>query len=207
MFINEFGVDCIESPIIATTHRKCDEPVRKHGQDLSTYVFSGDVRPFYRIKEIVDMFQSKWIWRINADSPLLLSDLIKHACEYIKGLENDDRVKVLTNIAHRSFPYGISLEVYRADYLISIDTEKLQGMAVEHITPVSDMLNSCERVNIDSSQFTNTNYDHTVRLTVDFESDVKFFSRLWEDEHFLKLAPGNFDRLNYAYNQRKKNEG
>jgi len=201
----QLGNDVLTDPVIATTQRSCDNPIRELAKHLGVSVHSGHIMPLCRIKEIISDRADLWVWRINADSPLLLSNLIDEASAHIRN-ESEGKLKVITNLSPRSFPYGISLEMYFSNFINGLDLERLGSNIVEHITPVQGLIDEQFILNVTNHRDLNNSFDSSVRLTIDHEDDVRFFSGLWGDDDFLKLNSAGYDRVDYAYNKRMSYE-
>ena len=201
----QLGNDVLIDPVIATTQRSCDNPIRELAKNLGVSVHNGHIMPLHRIKEIISDRSDVWVWRINADSPLLLSNLIDEASAHIRD-DAEVKLKVITNLSPRSFPYGISLEMYLSDFINGLDLEKLDSNIVEHITPVQGFVAKEYICNIFNHGHSDLRFDSSVRLTIDNEDDVRFFTELWNDDAFGTLSPASYERVVYAYKKRMSYE-
>lgn len=196
-------VPCIAAPIVATTDRPEDESVVREASALGVKVHTGHVMPLMRLHEIAMSNPHGWLWRINADSPLILSPLIKKAAEIISVV--DDDVQVISNLVERSFPYGVSLELYRASLISGISPEQATPEELEHLTPLLQQLKPREVYSVVAGDLALSSFDPTVRLTIDEEEDALFFSSLWDDIRFMAAQPGSLERVDYAYRRRLSN--
>jgi len=190
------------SPIIATTDRAVDEPIVRTAAAMDVSVLQGDSLPLMRLGEVSRLYPQDWLWRLNADSPLLLLNLIEKAVEV---LARNNGIEAVTNLAERSFPYGVSLEMFRAGVIRNIDTEKVSPQACEHISPVLKDIPQEKIQNIVADDLGLPRFAADVRLTIDNVEDAEFFSSLWDDPKFRRTRPGSVERVEYAYRKRLLN--
>lgn len=108
----------VDKVILATTSRKIDDDLEK-----SLYKYSnlhkkkyeclrGD--PFDLIKrtiEAIDHYKIQNFCRINGDSPFYPFTEINKGFKLLSS-----EIKFINNIRHRTFPYGIAVEVINSDY-------------------------------------------------------------------------------------------
>ncbi|NWO06300.1 MAG: hypothetical protein HLX50_11565 [Alteromonadaceae bacterium] len=189
-------------PIVATTDRAVDEPIVRAAAAMGVDVVRGDSLPLVRLAEVARLYPQDWLWRLNADSPLLLQALIEKAAAS-PALE--DGTAMITNLIERSFPYGVSLEMYRADTILGIDTDKATAQEREHITPIVKNVPLGAVKNIVADDLGLSRFAPDVRLTVDTEEDAIFFRSLWKDSEFRGTHPGSVERVECAYRKRLLN--
>jgi spore coat polysaccharide biosynthesis protein SpsF len=187
-------------PIVATTDRAVDAPIVRTAEGLGAAVARGSLWPLARLSSIARSYPSAWIWRLNADSPLLLFRLIERALEFVQ--EQGQHLKVVSNLEERTFPYGISLEFFRSDLLAGIDTGDMTAEEREHVTPLIRRLPAAARHGVCAEDLGLDRYDPGVRLTIDDRDDAAFFEHLWSDAAFVATAPGSVDRVEFAYRKR-----
>ena len=129
-------VDGIEDPLIATTPRVVDEPIVRASETWGVQAFAGPLLPLLRMRAIAQEREDSWLWRLNADSPLLLEPLIEYAVSKLPELGGS--YCAVTNLLARTFPYGVSLELYRADWLGKIDETLFTEAEKEHINSFAE---------------------------------------------------------------------
>lgn len=197
-------VPIMAPPVIATTDRPADEPIVRAASEYGVAVKTGHLMPLMRLREIAEVNPESWLWRVNADSPLLLSLLIRYAADAIAAADAD--VKLITNLVERSFPYGVSLEMFRASMIAEINLGQSTEDECEHLSPLVWTLQSHEVCNVVAGDIGLSSFDPTVRLTIDLAEDARFFSSLWDDPEFQKNDPGSVERVDCAYRRRLLSE-
>ncbi|MEM9859133.1 MAG: hypothetical protein AAF843_17370 [Bacteroidota bacterium] len=158
--------------VLATSSESSDEPLSKLAEELQINCFRGHLHDVYlRVIECIDYFQIKSFARINGDSPFPSSELINQAFDLLES-ENLDFV---TNLAPRSFPYGVAVEVFDAQ-MFKVNYQNLSSDAHhEHITSYFyENLNSFKYKNI-SSGIENL---EDIRLVVDEVSDINSIQKV-----------------------------
>lgn len=193
-------IPSVTAPVIATTYRSVDEPIVRAASAQNTGVLMGHLLPLMRLREITTANPEDWIWRVNADSPLILSSLVERVAEEMLIL--DDGVQVITNLFERSFPYGVSLEMFRADMIMKIDVDRATSEELEHLTPIVRRLPPERICSIVANDLGLSPFDSSVRLTIDDDEDAAFFRSLWDDTMFQNTRPGSVERLEYTYQRR-----
>jgi spore coat polysaccharide biosynthesis protein SpsF len=95
-------------------------------------VFRGDLDDVAaRFKSAIGDHPCEWFVRISGDSPWIDASLV-HAMIGFCG-ENHD---VVSNVVHRTFPAGQSVECIRSELFLALDTGKLTQPQREHVTKV-----------------------------------------------------------------------
>ena len=193
-------VPCVANPVIATTSRVDDKPIVSWAQREGVDVIGGEFLPLERLQGVAAADSEAWLWRVNADSPLILQALIGRAAAELSA--GGEHVQLITNLVERSFPYGVSLEMYRASMIAGINLAEATDEELEHITPIMQRLPPASIRAITAENLGLLNFNSAVRLTVDNEEDAVFFSSLWNDPYFQKTCPGSLERIDYAYRKR-----
>lgn len=193
-------VPCVAEPVIATTSRTVDEPVVHRARLKGITAITDHFAPLKRLRVIAATNPHCWLWRVNADSPLLLQPLIEYAAAQLSIV--DDQVQVITNLVDRSFPYGVSLEMFRAAMINAINMDQATQEQLEHITPVTQQLLPSAIRGVTANDLGLSRFDPSVRLTIDDVTDAGFFRALWADPDFQRTRPGSVERVDYAYKRR-----
>lgn len=196
-------IPIVAPPVVATTDRSVDEPIVCVASAQDATVSIGHLLPLIRLQEIAMVNPEDWLWRLNADSPFILQQLVEWVAEKLPGL--DDEVQVITNLVERSFPYGVTLEIFRADMIMGIDAQRAIPEELEHLTPIVRRLPPEGVRSVVADDLGCPSFDSAVRLTIDDAEDAAFFRSLWEDPGFQQTRPGSMERVEYAYQRRLSN--
>jgi spore coat polysaccharide biosynthesis protein SpsF (cytidylyltransferase family) len=98
--------------IIATTSRKVDDPIEHYCREKNIRVFRGATKDVAaRVLNCALANRWEYFIRVNADSPFLEPSLVSRALYIAKSLNYE----IVTNLYPRSFPYGVSIELFRTD--------------------------------------------------------------------------------------------
>ena len=192
----------MDAPIIATTNRVEDNVIAHFAETQGVAVYRGDLLPTSRLCEVAHTNDATWLWRLNADSPMLLFPLIKEAVAMLRN--SADTLKIVTNLIHRTFPYGVSLEMFCQKWLQSLYDEELNEEELEHITPIRKKLHGSVIGDIEANDIRIPNFNPSVRLTIDEQEDADFFNSLWRNNVFNALDIGSIERVTFAYKERIK---
>ena len=122
----------IDSIIIATSNLESDRVITEYAMNLPAKVFRGSLEDVGKrllqasLSENADAFV-----RISGDSPFIDWRIVDHAIKLYREAKPD----LLTNIFHRTFPKGQSVEIIKTRKLAEIcDTERTE-YEKEHVTP------------------------------------------------------------------------
>jgi spore coat polysaccharide biosynthesis protein SpsF len=194
--------DCIAAPILATSCREPDDEIANFGELNGIEVHRGDLQPLIRLCEIASSRQNVWLWRLNADSPLILFPLIRHVADIRNKI--DDATPIITNLVHRTFPYGISLEMFRSSWLDNLEKTRFTLDESEHITHIRDRVDKPNIYGVEAKDIGLSAFKSDVRLTIDYDYDADFFNSLWNKRAFTSTEIGSIERITYAYKERQK---
>ncbi|MBX2969580.1 MAG: hypothetical protein KF803_09415 [Cyclobacteriaceae bacterium] len=97
--------------ILATSTHPTDDPLQQLAENMGIRCFRGDLDDVYkRVVDCIEFYKIDTFARINGDSPFPQTSLIESA---FRQLEMSD-LDFVTNLHPRTYPYGISVEVFRA---------------------------------------------------------------------------------------------
>lgn len=104
------------------------------GKENSNLVFDGKgTSPLDRSIELIKAFECDYFFRINADSPLVDTRILRRALQVLNSIgENDARPDLISNLTSRTFPYGVSVELINASSFLN--HSRLGLIHPEHIT-------------------------------------------------------------------------
>ena len=96
-------------------------------------MFRGELDDVYsRFRDCIEHFQCESVMRICCDSPLIDDTIISRAISIFKSSESAD---LITNIFPKTFPSGMSVEIFRAEKFNQLQTLfDLSASQREHVT-------------------------------------------------------------------------
>lgn len=171
--------DSLCQPILATSDRDIDYPLIEVAKKNGIEYFTGDLdNVANRVQECVRHFNLDYFARVNGDSPFLNFRLLRDSLdELVTG--NYDFV---TNLLPRSFPYGISLEIFATTaYLKGYNLFRGNKYYEEHITSYFyDNKANFNYKNIFSGFNISEEELIRIRLVVDTKEDYETIIRMYE---------------------------
>lgn len=156
--------------VLATTDRMVDLPLAEYAEKRGILCFRGDCENVAkRVSDCLNHYDIDAFARINADSPVLIKNMLKEGFEKVKDFD------FVTNLYPRRFPYGISLEVIKSVFFHEQMKNFHKQDHFEHIT--SYFYDNILKFNVFSfSHHDDENY-HFIKLTVDTSDDFKKMDR------------------------------
>lgn len=155
-------------PILATSNEKEDDILIEIAKKHRIIYFRGDLRNVSkRIYDCIQQFNLTGFFRINGDSPIIDKSLLK------KALTLYEKFDFITNLSPRSYPYGISVELLKADVFLKHQKdfdEEQQEHVTKYFYKNKDCLNI---VNLTSEKSYNTD----MILTID---DMETYHNFWK---------------------------
>lgn len=164
-------IEGLYNVILATTYRTSDEPLVKYATEQGLIIHQGKVNDVaHRFLCCAEKFSSDYLVRINADSPFLDPDLISKGIRYCYN----NKVDLVTNTVGRTFPYGITVEIFSAEALRN-SYSFMEKDDREHVT--SYFYKHLENFNVIvmTSRLKKIRKAHMV---IDTESDLKIFKNV-----------------------------
>jgi spore coat polysaccharide biosynthesis protein SpsF len=158
--------------ILATSTHSTDDPLQQLAESMEVKCFRGDLDDVYkRVVDCIEFYKIDTFARINGDSPFPQTSLIESAFGQLEMSDLD----FVTNLYPRTFPYGISVEVFRATTFCAhypmLDTADQH----EHITSYFyTHSNHFKYKNLTSD----TPVKGDVRLVVDTKEDLPLIEKL-----------------------------
>tara|TARA_Y100001954_G_C15829355_1_gene614237 strand:- start:13702 stop:14379 length:678 start_codon:yes stop_codon:yes gene_type:complete len=162
--------DCnVESPVLVTTSRIIDNDLVNYAEGQGYRVFRGN--PFNlveRTREALDFFQPTSFLRVNGDSPFLDAKLINFT------INTFPTYYFASNLFHRTFPYGVSVELINTSFYIDSLCHVLSNEC-EHVTQHLYRYYPYKRfVSIIQNRD-----DSALRLTIDTKKDYSHINSLF----------------------------
>jgi len=157
---------------VATSDRPVDDPIADYCEENKVDVFRGSVEDVSgRLLACARSRKLDYFARMNGDSPFVDLELINKACEIVRQSGED----FVTNIRPRSYPYGISVELFRTDSF-ALGYERMSEP--DHYEHVSHYFYE----HLDDFNYRNIVREgedlSKIRMTVDTEADKRRFERL-----------------------------
>ncbi len=132
------GIPQLEKPILATSTSVDDDLLEEFARALGLQVYRGSLENvFERFCMAAKIFEADFALRVNCDSPIIDKGLIKEGINVIISDQNNT-LKYITNLCPRSYPYGISLQLIKTEFLEKCLAKTLTLDEMEHITPAID---------------------------------------------------------------------
>lgn len=173
--------------VVATSDRSADDVVVEWARLAGAAVFRGsETDVLGRFLAAARHYQAEAVVRVCCDAPLLDPVVIDGAIELFE--RNQPEVEYVSNMMHRTFPVGQSVEVMSADVLTALDTRASQPHQREHVTPY---------LIENRSEFRVLDYLHSPDLshynwTVDTIRDLEFvrgvYARLYSPGRLFGMA-------------------
>jgi spore coat polysaccharide biosynthesis protein SpsF len=102
----------LDAMVVATSSDEHDTPLESFCHECGVNCFRGDLHNVaLRFQQVVDAYHFDAFVRINGDSPLLDQRLVDRAVKLFREAKAD----IVTNVLHRTFPRGQSVEVLGAE--------------------------------------------------------------------------------------------
>lgn len=125
------GLDRI---VIATSTGPADDPIADHARSEQVDCVRGsELDVLGRFAMAIRSFLPDTVIRITADCPLIDPLLIEQALDRFH--QADPRPDYVSNMLEPTWPYGMAVEVVRADILLEADRESSDPVEREHVTP------------------------------------------------------------------------
>jgi len=167
--IKKIGI--YNSIILASSTDKTDDPLTSYAKDLGLNVVRGSLDDVVeRYSLALDIHKCDAFFRVCGDSPLLPPHLFNHAISIYKKKKYD----LITNIFPRTFPMGMSIELFKTEAFLS---------SVEKITDKIEKEHISRHFYINYKKFKLYNFecnlpaDPDLKLAIDNISDVKKIER------------------------------
>ena len=171
-------------PIIATTNREIDKPLINVAEENGILHFKGSLENVAkRVKDCIIHYGFEYFARLNADSPFVPIELLDTAKNKIVNSKYD----FITNLLPRTFPYGISVEMFNSKSFI-------QGMSYYNgINKYEEHISSYFYENKENYNYLNLFNDNLkledelsgLRLVVDTQEDFNTLEKVYQFDNNL----------------------
>jgi spore coat polysaccharide biosynthesis protein SpsF (cytidylyltransferase family) len=155
------------SIILATSTDKTDDTLAAYAKDLGLNVFRGSLNNVVeRFSMALDIYKCDAFFRVCGDSPLLPPYLLNHAIKIYKKKKYD----LITNIFPRTFPAGMSIELFNTQTFLRSVGKINDKAEKEHISRY--FYNNYKKFKLYNFEC-NLPTDPDLKLAVDNISDIK----------------------------------
>jgi spore coat polysaccharide biosynthesis protein SpsF len=119
-----------DAVVVATSIESSDDVIEQFAQSRGTAVIRGDLENVLaRFQSAARKYESEWVLRVTADSPLLTRDMLRDLIA-----ASGDAWDLVTTTWPRTFPTGCNAELIRRDVLMAIDAASADASEREHVT-------------------------------------------------------------------------
>jgi len=154
--------------VVATSDDSSDDPLALFVRTIGINVFRGPLDDvFERFRQCLNFYPSRWVLRINADSPLIDPRVIQSVVNRQEG-------DLVTTIFPRTFPRGSNTELIWNSAFLDIDKSKLTSADKEHVTQY--YYRNSEKFKIINIESGNPNLAN-LNMAVDTIDDLKRIDR------------------------------
>ena len=118
---------------VATSDQRPDDPLSCYVRDLGISVHRGPLdNQFARFRSCLERFSCRWFFRVNADSPLIDSAVLRTMTTY----SDREDIDLVTNLSPRTFPKGHCAEMLLSETFARIDPNRLTLEEKEEVTKI-----------------------------------------------------------------------
>lgn len=121
-----------ECVVVATSDEASDDPLAEYARNgCGLAVFRGSrLNVLQRFQQASRQYPSRWILRVNGDSPMLNPAVLQAVLAH----QDREDLDLVTTIFPRTFPRGQNAELIRADALRQLDAASLSAEETGHVT-------------------------------------------------------------------------
>ena len=161
----------LKSLVLATTERLVDDKLVDYAIKKGIDVCRGSFQDVaLRILKCAKDLEADYFIRLNGDSPFLDPDLISSATEYCLNRQFD----LITNLASRTFPYGISVEIIKCSTYEKV-YQSMNDEEREHVTQYFYRHKENFIIKDISSPYPELS---NIRMVVDVKEDIDIMERV-----------------------------
>jgi len=157
--------------IIATTDQEIDDPLEEYCCTIDLPTFRGSEHDVLdRYNSAAEQFEAQTVIRITGDCPLIDPAVVEQAIQLFQKGHYD----YVSNVAERSYPRGMDVEVFSAQILAEAATTATDSWEREHVTPY--LYHNPEKYRLGHFHYSKDESSH--RWTVDTEEDFLLVKRI-----------------------------
>jgi len=180
----------LEDILVVTSSEPSDDTLAGYVNSLGVLVYRGPLDNVARRFQLaLQDYPCDWFIRISADSPLIDSEIIRE----VKKYENDINLDLITNVLHRTFPKGHSVEMVSSRIFNGLDAEEMTPQQQEHVTKLFyDRPFEFQIINISSSDARLGK----MNLCVDVAGDIAKLEQLLQEGKNISYLPRQLPEAN-----------
>ncbi|MCK5706705.1 MAG: NTP transferase domain-containing protein [Candidatus Aureabacteria bacterium] len=166
------NINGIEKVVLATTNRDIDDKLANEVSSYGIDVYRGSTNDVaLRMLECAKVYDASFFIRINGDSPFLDPALISTGLACCANDEFD----LITNLAGRTFPYGISVEILSTERYGRIYKSIKNDVCFEHPTKYIYENSEKMKIKVITSKYPELN---KARLVIDTPDDLMICKKI-----------------------------
>jgi len=170
----------LEKPILAIPNDKINDPLEKFALKNDIKFFRGKKNNVaQRVLDCANFVRADYILRINGDSPIVDKNLISNVINNKKFAQ----FYYHSNIITRTYPYGISVQIIKKNFLKKLLLRNKNKNYLEHITPLFE---DRKYFKFYKSYTLKEHLPWKKNITLDTETDYKKLKKLFKNINFLK---------------------
>lgn len=174
----------LDTIYLVTSDRPVDDVLAEYCKELGIGVFRGSFEDLvHRSVAAINNLKVDRFLRVNGDSPFISPTLVNYS------LQNFEKAKFVSNLFHRTFPYGVALELIDAAWYCD-NVRKAAPKNREHLTQ-----HIYQNVTHTKSISITQNRDmHDKHLTIDTPNDFNQLESSLRENHLVEY----WDYLGYS---------
>ena len=189
----------IDRVILATSDRSIDDELAAYGEGIGVPVFRGSAEDVAgRVLACIRHFDFDAFIRVCGDSPLMDQELLSKGLEILRSGDYD----IVTNRVPRSYPVGMSMEIFRSDLFSKGYGEMRTPEHFEHVTAY--FYENALKYRVYNVESGNRSYAE-ISLAVDTPEDLEKFKWMLEKmgPDYLKFRVSDLIPLYFEYRKSK----
>ena len=184
--------------VVATSTDKSDDELADFLLSIGVEVYRGALENVLsRFENISEKYNPESIVRLTADCPLLMPEVVDLVVETFFNSNFD----YVSNTLERTYADGLDVEIFSSDCLHRLRDFRVSSLEEEHVT-----LGMYSRPKVFSlSNVANDRDEGNLRWTVDYQSDLDFVCRVYENFQSREIQFNLQDVRNFLTYQQAQN--
>jgi spore coat polysaccharide biosynthesis protein SpsF len=179
------STESVDDVVIATSNEPQDEVIARYASRFGAAVLRGsETNVVGRFEQAVEQYDPEIVVRVTGDCPLLSPTFIDASVEQLQT--ND--VEYVSVTQNRTFPRGVSCEVFTAASFEQVSAAATDPRHREHVTPCyRDHPEEFALYNIESTEVFDTEWLQNrtdLRLTLDEPADYQLLETVYREVEY-----------------------